>query len=149
MEPHISGPVPNMLGTGRPATTTGSGGSALCAPPWWQELEAASQSWPEDWIDSTCGSIDDPTFVRPPQGELFGFFVSGLSPAPSSCAMALSLRTRQRGTSKLRTPRRTIAMASISGWLCLTAVGSQAEGSHGHVDPLHSAERRSHADTLG
>jgi hypothetical protein len=36
----------------------------------WQELEAASHSWPEDWIDSTYGSIDDPTFVRPAQGEL-------------------------------------------------------------------------------
>jgi hypothetical protein len=35
----------------------------------WQELEAPSQSWPADWIDSTCGSIDDPTFVRPSQGE--------------------------------------------------------------------------------
>jgi hypothetical protein len=35
----------------------------------WQELEATPQGWPEDWIDSTCGSIDDPTFVRPVQGE--------------------------------------------------------------------------------
>jgi hypothetical protein len=35
----------------------------------WQELEPTPQSWPEDWIDSTCGSIDDPTFFRPVQGE--------------------------------------------------------------------------------
>jgi hypothetical protein len=25
-------------------------------------------AWPSDWVDATAGSIDDPTFLRPPQG---------------------------------------------------------------------------------
>lgn len=30
----------------------------------------ASSGWPEGWFERTFGCIDDPTFERPPQGEL-------------------------------------------------------------------------------
>ena len=34
-----------------------------------EDLPAAPQaSWPDGWFEATAGSIDDPTFVRPPQG---------------------------------------------------------------------------------
>jgi hypothetical protein len=36
----------------------------------WQEVEAeVERRWPQGWIEATAGSIDDPTFVRHPQGE--------------------------------------------------------------------------------
>ncbi len=35
----------------------------------WQEVEDGLAEWPQGWIESTEGSIDDPTFVRQPQGE--------------------------------------------------------------------------------
>lgn len=36
----------------------------------WQEVEPEVESqWPQGWIEATAGSIDDPTFVRHPQGE--------------------------------------------------------------------------------
>ena len=35
----------------------------------WVEPPAEPEhAWPSDWVDATAGSIDDPTFVRPPQG---------------------------------------------------------------------------------
>jgi hypothetical protein len=40
----------------------------------WQEVEtrdeAPERSWPKGWFEATAGSIDDPTFVRHPQGDL-------------------------------------------------------------------------------
>lgn len=30
---------------------------------------AAANGWPEGYFERTAGSITDPTFVRPPQGE--------------------------------------------------------------------------------
>jgi hypothetical protein len=36
----------------------------------WQEVEEGPSEWPEGWLEATDGTIDDPTFVRPPQGEL-------------------------------------------------------------------------------
>ena len=39
----------------------------------WQETEGQDASlprqWPEGWLEATAGSIDDPSFVRPAQGE--------------------------------------------------------------------------------
>jgi hypothetical protein len=32
----------------------------------WQELQQRG-SWPQGWLDSTCGSIVDDSFVRPEQ----------------------------------------------------------------------------------
>ena len=31
--------------------------------------QQAANGWPEDYFERTAGSITDPTFVRPPQGE--------------------------------------------------------------------------------
>jgi hypothetical protein len=35
----------------------------------WEEAAGAPAGWPSNWFDSIDGMIDDPTFVRPPQGE--------------------------------------------------------------------------------
>src|SRR5262249_45406724 len=35
----------------------------------WADVPAAARpGWPPGWFEATAGSIDDPTFVRPPQG---------------------------------------------------------------------------------
>lgn len=35
----------------------------------WEDLPVgAKPGWPSAWFEETAGSIDDPTFVRPPQG---------------------------------------------------------------------------------
>ena len=34
-----------------------------------QARRATANSWPEGFFEHTVGSITDPTFVRPPQGE--------------------------------------------------------------------------------
>jgi|GEM_PF-2539515 len=35
----------------------------------WVDAPAEAElAWPHDWVEATAGSIDDPTFVRPPQG---------------------------------------------------------------------------------
>jgi hypothetical protein len=31
--------------------------------------QTETNDWPEVWFERTAGSISDPTFVRPPQGE--------------------------------------------------------------------------------
>ena len=39
----------------------------------WQEVDTAdtpeARGWPPGWFESTAGAIDDPSFVRSPQGE--------------------------------------------------------------------------------
>jgi hypothetical protein len=35
----------------------------------WHDLGQSVAEWPEGWFDRTAASIDDPTFIRPPQGE--------------------------------------------------------------------------------
>ena len=32
--------------------------------------QAAANGWPEGYFERTAGSITDPTFVRPPQGDV-------------------------------------------------------------------------------
>jgi hypothetical protein len=34
------------------------------------ERLAAASGWPSGFFSHTIGSVDDPTFVRPPQGEV-------------------------------------------------------------------------------
>ena len=36
----------------------------------WEDASGeASSDWPPGWIETTAGSITDPTFVRQPQGD--------------------------------------------------------------------------------
>lgn len=35
----------------------------------WDEGGAAQETWPAGWLEAVVGSIADPTFVRPEQGE--------------------------------------------------------------------------------
>jgi hypothetical protein len=35
---------------------------------WAEPAAAARPGWPAGWFAATAGSIDDPSFVRPPQG---------------------------------------------------------------------------------
>jgi hypothetical protein len=35
----------------------------------WEEPREAAAGWPPGWFEATAGSITDPSFVRPPQGE--------------------------------------------------------------------------------
>lgn len=35
---------------------------------WGEAAPPARSEWPPGWFEATAGSIDDPTFVRPPQG---------------------------------------------------------------------------------
>ncbi len=35
----------------------------------WHDLDESPRDWPEGWFEETTASIEDPTFVRPDQGD--------------------------------------------------------------------------------